>query len=166
MRRRNTSTTCAHALDGRGPESYPLPMATANKTVPTAANVGEFIAAVPHPTRRAEAELLARLMAEVTGEPAVMWGTAMVGFGTLHLTYDTGRELDVPRAAFSPRKAQSVVYINGGFDEYSDLLPRLGPHSTGASCLYLKRVADADPEALRELIDRSYRWTPPSNQPR
>lgn len=136
-------------------------MATANKTVPTDADVGEFIAAIPQANRRAEAELLATVMTEVTGEPPVLWGPSIVGFGSLHLKYATGRELDVPRVAFSPRKAQSVLYIGGGFDDYQDLLPRLGPHSTGASCLYLKRVADADPAALRELIDRSYRWSPP-----
>lgn len=135
-------------------------MASGNKTVPTGADVGEFIAAIPDPTRRQEAELLARVMTEVTGEPPVMWGPSIVGFGSLHLTYATGRELDVPRVGFSPRKAQSVLYIGGGFDGYADLLPRLGRHSTGAACLYLKRVADADPAALRELIDRSYRWTP------
>lgn len=137
-------------------------MATANKTLPTGDDVGDFLAAIPQETRRADAELLARVMAEVTGEPPVMWGGSIVGFGTLHLTYASGREVDVPRVSFSPRKAQSVVYVSGGFDEYQDLLPRLGPHSTGASCLYLKRVSDADPVALRELVDRSYRWTPPA----
>jgi hypothetical protein len=135
-------------------------VASANKTVPTGADVGEFIASIPDPTRRQEAELLAGLMAEVTGEPPVMWGSAIVGFGSLHLKYATGRELDVPRAAFSPRKAQSVIYIGGDFAEYADLLPRLGKYSTGVSCLYLKRVADADPAALRELVDRAYRWSP------
>ena len=84
---------------------------------------------------------------------------AIVGFGAVHDRYASGREVDSPRVGFAPRKAQSVLYIRGGFDAYQDLLPRLGNHSTGKGCLYLKRVQDADREALRAVVDRSYRWT-------
>ncbi len=131
-----------------------------NKTVPTDQDVGAFIAAIPDEKRRSEAQLLVEVMAETTGQPPVMWGPAIVGFGALHLTYESGRQLDVPRIGFSPRKAQSVVYVSGGFDRYQDLLPRLGRHSLGKACLYLKNPADADQDALRELVDRSYRWQP------
>jgi len=129
-----------------------------NKTRPTGHDVAAFIAAVADPTRREEARLLTDLMAEVTGEQPVLWGTSIVGFGSVHYRYASGREGDSPRVSFAPRKAQSVVYLRGGFDAYDDLLPRMGNHSIGKGCLYLKKVADADPEALRALVDRSYRW--------
>ena len=129
-----------------------------NKTRPTGHDVAAFIAAVADPTRRDEARLLTELMAEVTGEQPVLWGTSIVGFGSVHYRYASGREGDSPRVSFAPRKAQSVVYLRGGFDAYDDLLPRMGNHSIGKGCLYLKKVADADPEALRALVDRSYRW--------
>ena len=130
-----------------------------NKTVPTDGDVAAFVAAIVDPTRRDEAQLLTDLMAEVTGEPPAMWGSAIVGFGSVHYRYASGREGDSPRVGFAPRKAQSVVYIRGGFDAYQDLLPRLGNYSTGKGCLYLKRVENADREALRAVVDRSYRWT-------
>jgi len=132
-----------------------------NKTVADGGDVAAFVGAVADPTRRAEAELLTELMAEVTGEPPAMWGTAIVGFGSVHYRYATGREGDSPRVGFAPRKAQSVLYIRGldGGANYQDLLPRLGKHTVGKGCLYLKRVQDADPQALRALVDRSYRWT-------
>ena len=129
-----------------------------NKTRPTGHDVAAFIAAVADPTRREEARLLTDLMAEVTGEQPVLWGTSIVGFGSVHYRYASGREGDSPRVSFAPRKAQSVVYLRGGFDAYDDLLPRMGNHSIGKGCLYLKKVADADPEAFRALVDRSYRW--------
>ncbi len=130
-----------------------------NKTVPTDTDVAAFIATIPDPTRRADAQLLTDLMAEVTGERPVMWGTAIVGFGAVHYRYQSGRQGDAPQVSFAPRKAHSVVYVRGGFDEYDDLLPRLGPHSTGKGCLYLKTVADNDLATLRALVARSYRWT-------
>ena len=129
-----------------------------NKTVPTGDDVAAFVAAIADPTRRAEAQLLTDLMAEVTGERPAMWGSAIVGFGSVHYRYASGREGDSPRVSFAPRKAQIVLYIRGGFGAYQDLLPRLGNHSVGKGCLYLKRVQDADLETLRALVDRSYRW--------
>ena len=131
---------------------------TQNQTVATDGDAAAFVAAIADPTRRAEAQLLTDLMSEVTGEQPVLWGTAIVGFGSVHYRYATGREGDSPRVSFAPRKAQSVVYVRGGFDAYQDLLPRMGNHSVGKGCLYLKRVADADPEAFRALVGRSYRW--------
>lgn len=133
--------------------------ASQNKTVATDGDVAAFVAAIADPTRRAEAQLLTDLMAQVTGERPAMWGTAIVGFGSVHYRYASGREGDSPRVSFAPRKAQTVVYVRGGFDAYDDLLPRMGNHSVGKGCLYLKRVQDADQPALRDLVDRSYRWT-------
>jgi hypothetical protein len=131
-----------------------------NQTLPTGDDVGQFVDSIADETRRGEARLLIEVMQDVTGEQPVLWGPSIVGFGLQHLTYTSGRELDSFRIGFAPRKAQSVLYLAGGVDAYQDILPRLGRYSTGKGCLYLKKVADADPAALRELVDRSYRWTP------
>ena len=117
--------------------------------------VEEFLAAVPNDTRRTDAAVVARLMEDVTGEPPAMWGPSIVGFGRYHYRYATGREGDSPVVGFSPRKAQLVVYLMDGFDEYGDLLARLGKHSTGKACLYLKRLADVDLAVLEQLVQRS-----------
>jgi len=128
-----------------------------NKTSSTDGDVGAFIDAVADDQRRHDAQLLLTMMQGATGQPPVMWGTSIVGFGSRHYHYTSGREGDVPAVSFSPRKAQSVLYLTGGLDEYKDLLARLGKYQTGKGCLYLKRVDRADAAILRELIDRSYR---------
>ena len=135
-------------------------MTATNKTVPTLDDVAAFVLSISDDTRRIEAQLLIDVMSEVSGEPPVMWGSSIVGFGNQHLKYASGRELDNFKVGFAPRKAQSVLYLSGGLDHYDDLLPRLGKYSTGKACLYLKAVADAEPAALRELISRSIGWTP------
>ena len=135
-------------------------MTATNKTVPTSEDVAAFVSAIPDDSRRGEAQLLIDVMTDVTGEPPVMWGSSIVGFGQQHLKYASGRELDNFKVGFAPRKAQSVLYLSGGLDQYDDLLPRLGKYSTGKACLYLKAVADAEPAALRRLIERSYNTKP------
>jgi hypothetical protein len=138
------------------PDERGRAMAATNKTVPSSNDVAAFVSSIADQTRRAEAQLLIEAMTEVTGEPPAMWGTSIVGFGLEHLTYASGRELDNFKVGFAPRKAQSVLYLSGGLDQYRDLLPRLGKYTTGKACLYLKNVADAEPAALHELIERSY----------
>ncbi len=132
-----------------------------NKTTAGDGDVGAFVDSIEDPVRQAEARTLTSVMSEVTGQRPVMWGTAIVGFGQRHYRYESGREGDSFRVGFAPRKAQSVVYVSGDFADYADLLPRLGRHSIGKSCLYLKRVDEADPAALRELVDRSFRYVSP-----
>ena len=127
-----------------------------NKTVANSDDVDAFVAAVADGQRRADAALLVHLMADVTGQPAVLWGRAIIGFGTRHYRYESGREGDMPAVGFSPRKAQTVLYLTGGPDAYEDLLPGLGPYSTGKGCLYLKRVDRADTVTLRAMIARSF----------
>jgi hypothetical protein len=119
-------------------------------------DVPSFLDAIPDERRRAEARRLADLMAEVTGESPVLWGTSIVGFGSRHYKYESGREGDTMAVGFAPRKAQSVLYLTGQMDDYADLLARLGPHTTGKGCLYLKRLDQADAAVLREIIARSY----------
>ena len=127
------------------------------KTRPTDADVGAFLESVPDERRRDDAKAVCRLMQEVTGEEPVLWGTSIVGFGTTPLRYASGRELDWPVVAVSPRKAATTVYLMDGFEERADLLARLGPHSIGKSCLYLKRLSDVDLDVLRELVAESVR---------
>ena len=131
-------------------------MADAPKLQATEADVDAFLEAVPNAERRADARALAVLLAEVTGEPPVLWAAGIVGFGRYHNRSPSGREGDAPLAAFAPRAGRLVVYLVGGFaDRHGRLLERLGPHRTGTSCLYLKRLADVDVDVLRELVERS-----------
>jgi len=123
---------------------------------PTSEDVRGFIETVPNPGRRADAHVLCTLFSEVTGEPPVVWGGSIVGFGTYHYRYESGHEGDAPLASFAPRAAHLVVYLIGGFsDRHERLVERLGPHSAGKSCLYVKRLADIDLEVFRELVSRS-----------
>ena len=124
----------------------------------TDAPVAEFLAQVPDERRRADAHRLCALMQEITGEPPVMWGTSIVGLGSYHYRYASGREGDSALASFSPRSQHLVIYLVGEFTgRHGSALARLGPHKTGKGCLYIKRLDDVDTEALRELIDRSVR---------
>ncbi|HEY6414721.1 MAG TPA: DUF1801 domain-containing protein, partial [Acidimicrobiales bacterium] len=122
------------------------------------ADVVAFIDAVPDEHRRSDARELCELMRSVTGEPPVMWGPSIVGFGSYHYRYESGRTGDAPLTGFSPRKANLVVYLVGGFeDRYPKLLDKLGPHKTGKACLYLKRLGDIDVDVFRQLVERSMR---------
>jgi len=125
---------------------------------PADASVEGFLAAVPGEQRREDAGRLQAMMQEITGEPPAMWGTSIIGFGTYHYRYASGREGDAPLAGFSPRRQHLAIYLVGGFENrYRAVLARLGPHKTGKGCLYLKRLGDVDDGALRELIGRSVR---------
>ncbi len=115
-------------------------------------DVGAFIQAVPDERRRADARVVLDLLRRTTGYPPVMWGPSIVGFGSYHYRYASGREGDFLIVGFSPRKAATTVYLYGGFEDRTDVLARLGPHSIGKGCLYLKRVTDIDLAVLEELI--------------
>ena len=125
------------------------------KTVPTKASVKDFIAAQPVEQRRADCRALVKLMQAAPGEKAVMWGSAIVGFGTYRTRYANGSIGDWPVVAFSPRKNDLTLYITPGFDGHEALLARLGKHKTGKVCLYLKRLADVDAAVLKELVAAS-----------
>lgn len=121
------------------------------KTRPTDASVDAFLDAATPAQRRMDGFALLEIMREITGEEPVMWGPSIVGFGSRPLVYASGREVDWPVAAFSPRKASLVLYI----DHDDELLARLGKHKLGKGCLYITKLADVDEEVLRELIMRS-----------
>ncbi|MEZ0447763.1 DUF1801 domain-containing protein [Cellulomonas sp. ICMP 17802] len=125
-------------------------------TSATDADVAAFVAAVEHPVRRRDAERLIALMSRVTDQPPRMWGPTIVGFGSYHYRYPSGREGDMAAAAFSPRKAASTVYLPDGVDAHADLLASLGPHTLGKGCLYLKALDDVDLGVLEEIVRRSY----------
>ena len=125
------------------------------KTRPTKESVAAFLAAIPDEQRRKDGQAVAKLLREVTGEKPVLWGANIVGFGTYVYDYADGREGEWPIVGFSPRKSELVVYIMPGFERHADLLSRLGKHRTGKSCLYLKKLSDADPAVLKELVSRS-----------
>jgi hypothetical protein len=122
----------------------------------TGASVPEFLAQITDQDQREDARRLCIVMEEITGEPPTMWGRSIIGFGTYHYRYTSGHEGDSALASFSPRRTHLAVYLIGGFENrYQRVLARLGPHKTGKGCLYIKRLDDVDPDALRELINRS-----------
>lgn len=122
------------------------------KTRPTTQPVAEFIAAQAEPRRREECQTLVDWLTELSGAPAVMWGTSIVGFGTYQYPGPGGKPIDWPVIAFSPRKSDLTLYVLTGFPGQDALLARLGKHKTGKICLYLKKLADADPAVLREIL--------------
>ncbi|SEI59062.1 protein of unknown function (DU1801) [Sphingobium sp. AP50] len=127
-------------------------MAQANKTVETDAAVEDFLARVEPAERQADGRTVTALMARLSGEPAAMWGPSIIGFGRYHYRYDSGREGDMCRIGFSPRKAELVFYLAGLEDD--DFAP-LGQYRRGKGCLYVKRLAGVDMAVLEALIVRS-----------
>lgn len=127
--------------------------ASTNKTVPTSASVNAFIASVKNDTRRQDAKILTKMMQEISGEKPIMWGPAIIGFGSKHYKYDSGREGDMLRLGFSPRKANLALYLKHD----KALLARLGKHKTSVACLYINKLADVDMEVLGQLITASWK---------
>lgn len=125
------------------------------KTRPTRVSVAAFLAKVPDPVKRADSQVLVRLMREVTGAPAKMWGPSIVGFGSYRYLYSDNSEREWPVAGFSPRKDSLVLYVMAGFPGQAARLKRLGKHKTGKSCLYVKRLSDVDMTVLREIVVES-----------
>ena len=120
-----------------------------NKTKPTKLSVSTFIDAITDPSRRSDAKALVKLMQKAAGEKPKMWGPSIIGFGSYHYTYDSGREGDMPVVAFSPRKAATVLY---GLSDAEALLPKLGKHTRGKGCLYIKKLADVDQKVLEAMV--------------
>ena len=125
------------------------------KTKPTDASVEEFLDAVDHPQKKADSFELLKIMKEVTQEEPIMWGTTIIGFGSYHYRYASGREGDWPIVGFSPRKRSLTVYLTPGLDEIGDLLGKLGKHRVGKGCLYINKLSDVDTDVLKEIIKKS-----------
>jgi hypothetical protein len=126
-----------------------------NKTKPTRASVEAFIAGVADEDRRRDARALHAMMERVSGQPAVMWGPSMIGFGRYRYKYASGHGGEYFRVGFSPRSRELVVYLMGGFPRHQPLMDRLGKYRSAKSCLYIKRLADVDEAVLADLLRES-----------
>jgi len=127
------------------------------KTRPTDRKVSQFIDAVEPDQKRQDCWTIVEMMRTVTGAEPVLWGSSIVGFGTYTYVNTTKKPADWPITGFSPRKANLTVYVMPGFSNYESLMARLGKHSMGKSCLYIKKLADIDFDVLEEIIRRSVR---------
>jgi hypothetical protein len=131
------------------------------KTKPTEVTPERFIDAVDHPGKREEGKVLDALFRRATGEAPRMWGPTIVGYGQYHYRYDSGHEGDICRVGFSPRKAKHSLYLMCGSPkeeaEFAPLLARLGKHSRGKGCLYVKKLADIDLSVLEEMVALSWK---------
>ena len=125
------------------------------KTKASDASVSAFLQSVDGEQKHRDARDILALMKEETGKRPRMWGTSIVGFGSYHYKYQSGREGDWLVTGFSPRKQNLAVYIVPGFSRYSTLMSRLEKYKTGKSCLYLRRLGDVDQKVLRQLVTRS-----------
>ena len=122
-----------------------------NKTQPTASGPESYFAAIADPLRRADCEKLAAMMGKATGEPATMWGAGIVGFGSYHYRYESGREGDMCRLGFSSRKDAIALY-GLGIEDNAALVAKLGKIKTGKGCLYIRTLADVDAKVLDQLL--------------
>ncbi len=136
-----------------------------NKTQPTNAHVQDFLAGITDSQRQADCRTLIMLMQEITEAAPRMWGTTIIGFGDHHYRYASGREGDWFVVGFAPRKQQLTIYLTYGIEQQTDLLARLGKHSLGKACLYLKNLATCDLAVLRELITRAVAQQAKNAQP-
>lgn len=127
-----------------------------NKTVANAASVNAFLKKAPA-KYAADSQTLIEIMSEITKEPATMWGPSIIGFGSYHYVYESGREGDMPLVGFSPRASALSLYIISGFEDVPELMEKLGKHKTGKGCLYIKSLDDVHLPTLKQLIRKSIR---------
>ena len=130
------------------------------KTKVNEASVEEFLNTVENEQKRRDSFEIVKIMKQVTKKEPKMWGPAIVGFGSYHYQYESGREGDMPQIAFSPRKQYITLYIGVGDDSDNPLLKKLGKYTTGKVCLYIKKLADVDRDVLHELIADSFERAP------
>ena len=128
-----------------------------NKTTPNDQDVEQFLNSVDDERKRKDSFTILELMKQVTGMEPRMWGSSIVGFGSYHYKYESGREGDMILAGFSPRKQNLTLYNMSGFERYDDLIKKLGKHTTGKGCLYIKRLDDVDLPTLKSLIEESFK---------
>lgn len=129
-----------------------------NKTTENEGSVADFLNSVADETKRADSFKLVELMEEQTGMPAKMWGPAIVGFGSYHYVYESGREGDAPMAGFSPRANAITLYLAMDYPGRDALLAKFGKHTTSKACIYVKKLADVDTEVLKEMVTESVKY--------
>ncbi len=125
------------------------------KTKPNDASPSKFVNAIEDDQKRKDCKLLMKMMKAATGKRPKMWGDSIVGYGSYHYKYKSGREGDWFLIGFSPRKREISLYIMDGFDAHQKLLKKLGKHKTSVCCLYIKRLADVDVDVLEKVIHAS-----------
>jgi hypothetical protein len=128
-----------------------------NKTKPTATAVGAFLKKIKEPQLQKDCSTIIEIMKSISKLDPVMWGSAIIGFGTRHYVYDSGREGDTMIVGFSPRKQAIALYLAGGLEPLRGELLKLGKHDTGKGCLYIKSMADVDITVLRKILTKSYK---------
>ncbi len=128
------------------------------KTKPNDASVEAFLNSVENKKRRQDSFVVLEMMKEITGAEPQMWGESIIGFGSYHYKYQSGREGDWFVAGFSPRKQSLTLYIMAGFSRYDELLSKLGKYKHGKSCLYVNKLEDVDMNILRELVTQSVKY--------
>jgi hypothetical protein len=123
-----------------------------NKTTETSKSATDFINAVPDETKRKDSFQIVEMMRKISGFDPKMWGPSIIGFGSYHYKYESGREGDAPMLGFSPRKAEIVLYLALGEDDREKLLKQFGKHKTGKGCIYFKKLEDVNVDVLKEMI--------------
>ena len=124
----------------------------ANKTIETNASVEDYLAAIRPDQKQEDCRVISAMMERLTGHPPKMWGSSIVGFGSYHYKYESGREGDALRTGFAARAQNISIYIMPGYQDFGDELSRLGKHKIGKSCLYIKRLSDVDEDVLEEML--------------
>lgn len=125
------------------------------KTKKNDVSVEDFINSVDDDKKKADSKVIMDLMSKATNDKPKMWGSSIIGFGSVVLKYETGREMDWMKIGFSPRKQNITLYVLNGFDRQEELLNQLGKHKIGKGCLYINKLEDIDMDILKELIKES-----------
>jgi hypothetical protein len=136
------------------------------KTKPTNLSVDRFLKSIPDKQRREDCYTVVDIMRKATKAEPKMWGSSIVGFGSYHYAYASGRELDWFLVGFSPRKQNLTLYIMAGFEGYGALLEKLGKHKTGRSCLYINRLDDVHLPTLKRIVEQSVKHITKRQSPR
>ncbi len=134
-------------------------MAKPNQTIETNTPVEDFLNTISDPAKRADSFRILELLEKHTGYPPKMWGPAIIGFGSYHYTYASGREGDAPLAGFSPRKEAITIYLESEFDGKEEMLAKLGKHKSSKVCVYIKKLDDIDQDVLKKMVTASMKHT-------
>ncbi|MCB0278539.1 MAG: DUF1801 domain-containing protein [Calditrichaeota bacterium] len=125
-----------------------------NKTTENSSSVADFVSAVKSDVKREDSRTLMKLMKKMSGFDAKMWGPSIIGFGSYHYKYESGREGDMPLLGFSPRSSALVLYLSSNFKDRDKLLNKLGKHKTGKGCIYINKLNDVKMDVLEEMITK------------
>ncbi len=130
-----------------------------NKTTENNDSVAAFVKKITDADRRKDCQAIIDIMEKQSGFPAKMWGSAIIGFGTYHYKYESGREGDAPVVGFSPRKTEFALYLSSEFDKRDELLKQFGKHKTAKACVYVKKLEDVNVDVLKKMISNSIKHT-------